>query len=66
MSAAKPARRSCIRAQAAARKARYALFLGPDEVNSGLAKLKLLSTGEERTLELEAFFRPQTLRELLP
>ena len=49
----------------AARKARYALFLGPDEVKSGLAKLKLLSTGEERTLELEVFSRPQTLRELL-
>jgi histidyl-tRNA synthetase len=51
--------------QVAARKARYALFLGPDEVKSGSAKLKFLSTGEERTLELEAFSRPQTLRKLL-
>jgi len=38
--------------QVAARKARFAMFLGPDEVAKGRAKVKDLSTGEERTLEL--------------
>ena len=39
--------------QVAARKARFAMFLGPEEVAKGRAKVKDLSTGEEKDLELD-------------
>jgi histidyl-tRNA synthetase len=39
--------------QVASRVARHALFLGPDELAQGVAKLKDLSSGEERPLKLE-------------
>ena len=39
--------------QVAARKARFAMFIGPEEVAKGRAKVKDLSTGEEKDLELD-------------
>ncbi len=50
--------------QVAARVARYALFLGPDELARGEAALKDLSSGEARPLPLADLTAPERVRSL--
>ena len=52
-------------AQVAGRIARYALFLGPDELARGEATLKDLSSGEARPLSLADLAAPERLLPLL-
>ncbi|MCR4391877.1 MAG: histidine--tRNA ligase [Candidatus Acetothermia bacterium] len=49
--------------QVAGRRARYALIVGPEELEQGQAKVKDLTTGEQRLLELQEFSAaPEVLR----
>ena len=51
--------------QVAARLARYALYLGPDELARGEVKLKDLGTGAESAQAIGAFERPEMLKRML-
>ncbi|MBC7093377.1 histidine--tRNA ligase [Candidatus Bipolaricaulota bacterium] len=53
--------------QVAGRRARYALIVGPEELEQGQVKVKDLATGEQRLLELQEFSAaPEALRSRFP